>query len=143
MQDEGFITIPFPKDEDIVYILSYRRGEDEPAPFYVGESRRSTRRIGDYLTAQFAAPTDFKVGTAIKALQAAGCEVLVHYKLSNNRRQDEKAWIERLTGEGYALLNHERSFNHKTAKEDEERARIQMFVQSLLKRKSSHYCGEA
>jgi hypothetical protein len=51
IDNEGFVTVPFPNDEDIVYILCFKPTiESNLIPFYVGESRRGTRRIGDYLT---------------------------------------------------------------------------------------------
>ena len=94
MNFEGFTTITFPRDEEIVYVLCFRaRGSLEERPFYIGESGRGTRRLNDYITAQFAAPTDFKVGVVVQVLQEAGAEVTVKFKLSTDRKTEEARLI--------------------------------------------------
>jgi hypothetical protein len=132
MNFAGFTTIAFPQDEDIVYVLCFKRaGSSEELPFYIGESGRGTRRLGDYITAQFGAPTDFKVGVVVKALQEAGAEVSVKYKVSSNRKAEEAALI-RETSSQHALLNNEPSFNYKTDSKDEQYARFKSLALSLL-----------
>jgi hypothetical protein len=132
MNLEGFKTITFPHDEEIVYVLCFRRpGAAEEVPFYVGESGRGTRRLSDYITAQFAAPTDFKVGVVIKALQAAGAEVTVKFKVCADRKSEET----RLTKEAaakYPLLNEESSFNYKTDSKEEQTTRFRSVAAALL-----------
>jgi hypothetical protein len=133
MNDEGFITTPFPKDVGIVYILSFKQnGAENLVPFYIGESGRGTRRIGEYISAQFSAATDFKVGVAAKALQAAGCEVFVSYKESVSRKDLEAELISSYKSRGFKLLNHEASYNYKTADKSAEKLRFEAFVLSLL-----------
>lgn len=133
MNEEHFETIPFPVDEDIVYVLRFRQpGRTEMIPFYVGESGRGTRRIGDYVNAQFAAATDFKVGVAIKAFQAAGCEVFVSHQASTNKRKDEAALITRYRDQGHKLLNDEKSYNYRSAERSVEHARIEQVVTNIL-----------
>jgi len=134
MQEEDFTTIPFPEDADIVYVLRFKRpGESKTIPLYVGESGRGTRRIGEYVSAHFAAATDFKVGVAVRTLRTAGCEVFVSYQSSINRRADEAALISRYTSEGHTLLNGEPSYDYKSAEKAAEQARIEQFVSKLLK----------
>ena len=87
--------------------------------------------MGDYQTSPFAAQTDFKVGTAIKALSALGYEVHVHYITSEDRRRDESAWITRLEASGYSLLNRLPGYKYRTADQSAEEARIVGFVQGL------------
>ena len=132
MNFEGFTSITFPRDDDVVYVLCLRRlGSSEEVPFYVGESRRGTRRLGDYITAQFAAPTDFKVGVVVKTLQDAGAEVTVKYKLSADRKAEEARIIKQVASE-HALLNHVSSFNYKTDNREEHLARFQSLAIALL-----------
>ena len=133
MQEENFIKILFPKDEDIVYVLRFKRtDETTTTPLYVGQSGRGTRRIGEYVSAQFAAATDFKVGVAVRTLLTAGCEVSVNYQSSSNRRADEAELISRYTKEGHRLLNAEPSYNYRSANKATEQARIEQFVATLL-----------
>ena len=135
MHEDKFITAPFPEDEDIVYVLRFQRpGESGMIPFYVGESRRGTRRIGDYITAQFSAATDFKVGIAVKALRSAECRIFVSHQPSANRRKDEAELIARYTQQGHKLLNAERSYNYRSADKAAEQTRIEQFVASLVQR---------
>jgi len=132
MNFDEFKTILFPADEEVVYVLCFKRkGETEAIPFYVGESGRGTRRLSDYITAQFAAPTDFKVGVVVKELQAAGAEVLVKYKRTNERKIEEKNLI-RDAEKMYALLNNETSFNYKTADQTIQAERFKAIATALL-----------
>ena len=132
MREEDFETIPFPEDRDIVYVLRFKKpNTNVMIPFYVGESRRGTRRIGEYVSAQFAAATDFKVGVAAKALRTAGYEVFVSHQPSTNRRKDEAELIKRYTNQGHKLLNAEASYNYRSAQKEVELARIEQFVVAL------------
>lgn len=132
MNFKEFNTIAFPADEDVVYVLCFKRkGETEDIPFYVGESGRGTRRLGDYITAQFAAPTDFKVGKVVRELQKAGVEVLVKYKFTNDRKLEERNLIQEAEKK-YALLNNEASFNYKTADRDVQEGRFKAVARALL-----------
>ena len=132
MREEDFETNPFPEDKDIVYVLRFKQpGTNVMIPFYVGQSRRGTRRIGEYVSAQFAAATDFKVGVAVKALRTTGYEVFVSYQPSNNRRKDEAELIKRYTNQGHKLLNAEPSYNYRSAQKEAELARIEQFVVAL------------
>ena len=141
MQEEHFTTEAFPEDMDIVYVLRYKRpDEGDTIPFYVGESRRGTRRIGDYLSAQFAASTDFKVGMAVQALREAGCEVFVSHQRSNDRRTDEAKLIDRYTKLGHKLLNSVPGYNYRSAQKSTEKTRIQQFVTELLQ---GAECGDS
>ncbi|MCY2989134.1 MAG: hypothetical protein NTY19_14865 [Planctomycetota bacterium] len=133
MQEDKFSTVSFPEDEDIVYVLRFQRpSESEMSPFYVGESGRGTRRIGEYVSAQFAAATDFKVGVAVRALRNAGCKVFVSHQPSSNRRGDEAALISRYTKQGFRLLNAEPSYNYRSADRAAEQERIENFVAAIL-----------
>lgn len=132
MNFQGFTSITFPKDEEVVYVLCFKRlGSDEEVPFYVGESGRGTRRLSDYITAQFAAPTDFKVGVVVQALQTAGAEVIVKYKISANRKAEEARLIKEASAHG-ALLNDVPSFNYRTGNKDDQRARFMSVARALL-----------
>ena len=72
-----FAEMEFPQHRDIVYVFLYVPDEGaEPVPFYVGESSRHVGRFGDYMSANFTASTDFKVGEAVKYLQKSRFRVL-------------------------------------------------------------------
>jgi hypothetical protein len=130
-ETEGFSVMPFPEDQDIVYVLSFRPPSSaDRVAFYVGQSRRGTRRLAEYGSAQFAAATDFKVGTAVRALRQAGCEVFVSYKRVEDRVAEENRLIKRFSQS--PLLNHEPSYNYRSASKASERARIEAWVQKAL-----------
>ncbi|MDI1326552.1 MAG: hypothetical protein PSV23_07105 [Brevundimonas sp.] len=132
MNFDGFTSISFPKDDDIVYVLCFKKlGDSSETPFYVGESGRGTRRLGDYLTAQFAAPTDFKVGVVIKALQALGAEVIVKYRRSDDRKAEEKQLIQEVA-KYYPLLNDESNFNYKSDARLAQSERFEAIAVALL-----------
>ena len=132
MNFHGFTSITFPRDEEVVYVLCFKRpGSSEEIPFYVGESGRGTRRLSDYVTAQFAAPTDFKVGVVVKALQDAGAEVLVKYKVSANRKAEEAQLIQ-AAASAHPLLNHEASFNYTADDRNEQFLRFKAVAEALL-----------
>jgi hypothetical protein len=132
MNFQGFHSITFPRDEEIVYVLCFKRpGSEEEVPFYIGESGRGTRRLNDYITKQFAAPTDFKVGVVVKALQDAGAEVTVKYKVSADRKAEEARLIKEAASHN-SLLNHVASFNYKTQSKEEQLARFASIARELL-----------
>jgi hypothetical protein len=132
MDFTNFTSVTFPRDEEIVYVLCFRRPRTtNDIPFYVGESGRGARRLSDYITAQFAAPTDFKVGTVVKVLQAEGAEVSVKFKISNDRKNEEKSLILEIE-KHYPLLNHERSFNYKTDDRSAQLMRFEGIASALL-----------
>jgi len=132
MNFDGFSSITFPRDEEVVYLLCFRRPDSsEEIPFYVGESGRGTRRLSDYITAQFASPTDFKVGVVVRTLQDAGAEVTVKYKLSADRKVEEAKLIN-VAAAVHTLLNHEPSFNYRTDNKEEQLARFQSLAMKLL-----------
>jgi hypothetical protein len=64
MKLEGFNTIDFGTSREGVVYVFFVATETEEIPFYVGETDRFQGRMDDYVRAQFAAPTDFKVGEA-------------------------------------------------------------------------------
>jgi len=133
MLEEKFTTIPFPEDTSIVYVLRFRRpGKSDLIPFYVGESNRGMRRIGDYVTAQFAAATDFKVGVAVRSLRAFGCDIFVSYQETSDRRVDEAELIRRYSIRGHKLLNALQGYNYRTAERSAEESRIKQFVNSIF-----------
>jgi len=127
-----FLDMEFPRRKEIVYILYCRQKDDQQEiPFYVGESSRGIGRFCDYLSAQFAAPTDFKVGEAIRHLNDLGFTVHVRYKESRDRRNEEKEIIRSLGG-SYRLLNDLKGFNYKKSDPNNERKSVHHFVDELV-----------
>ena len=103
----GFTTIPLPETPNIIYIVGLDT-ETGFCPFYVGESGRNIGRLGDYVSAQFTASTDFNVGQAAKYFAAKGFRVAVFYKpmaTRNAAKQLQDEYVKRLRANGAMLLN--------------------------------------
>ena len=100
MNFEGFSTVEFPPiNPDVpgfVYVWCWINGSEE-VPFYVGQTGRLWGRLDDYYWAMFSAPTDFRVGEAIRYLSARGYRITVKYK-SSAAPLEEEAKIKRLFG---------------------------------------------
>ena len=114
-----------------VYILYWASGEKH-VPFYVGETQAIWGRLNDYYWAEFQAPTDFRVGEAVKHLHAKGLRITAKYKVSNDRRKEERSIIREFRAQGVHLLNDLRSYDCQTAKEDDERSNIQRYIDRLI-----------
>ncbi|MGD0970952.1 MAG: hypothetical protein ABSA04_06050 [Desulfobaccales bacterium] len=71
IKGEEFLTIEFPQNINVVYII-YLTNQGVHIPFYVGETGRFLVRVSDYMSANFKAQTDFKVGEAIRYIQEKG-----------------------------------------------------------------------
>ncbi len=127
----------FPQPKKIVYILYFKeKNANEAIPFYIGESSRGIGRFCDYISAQFGAPTDFKVGEAVRYLRELGFTVGIKYKESSDRKKEEKAFIDRLK-KNHRLINELKGFNYKSAMKQDERARIRDFVETLVLEKGA------
>jgi hypothetical protein len=97
-------------------------------PLYVGRTSRLLGRIGDYQAAHFQAPTDFRVGEAIKYLVGEkACTVHFLYRPTTTHRSDEKVMIRELLLSGYLLLNFLASFDYTSASLAEERTLVHRF----------------
>ena len=114
-----------------VYVLSWV-SDSEEAPFYVGQTQSIWGRLNDYYWAQFQASTDFRVGEAIKHLHARNLRIVVRYRASANPREEERAIIDEFQEGGRRLLNGLRGFDYRTANQDDERVRVQRWVDSLV-----------
>ncbi len=128
----GYTELPFPDQPEIVYVLCYRRPDAENfIPFYVGETGRSLGRFGDYQSAQFTAPTDFKVGKAVSTLRGLGCSIVIRYRPSTTRKADERDLIQQLRAAKVPLLNDLQGYNYTTDAEDEELKKVIEFATML------------
>jgi len=128
----AFKEIEFPKHSDIVYVFYYVHSVGkEPIPFYVGESSRHFGRFGDYISANFSASTDFKVGEAVKYLRERGFLVVVKFQESLSRRKHEKQILDEL-GMTFHLLNELRGFRYRTANITDERQVIHNFIDKII-----------
>ncbi|SIT40095.1 conserved hypothetical protein [Paraburkholderia piptadeniae] len=127
-----FDVMRFPDRGSIVYVLLYVPGsENEAVPFYVGESSKHVGRIGDYVTANFSASTDFKVGEAVRYLQSKGLPVLMKYKESGDRKAEERIVLDRLRST-YRLLNDLKGYDYRQAEKEQERLKIHAFIDELI-----------
>jgi len=128
----NFEEMEFPRDRDIVYVLHYLRQDNtEGVPFYVGESSRHVGRFGDYVSANFTASTDFKVGEAVKYLRENRLRVVIKYKVSNDRKGEEKSILKELRVT-FRLLNDLKGYRYGDSSEDEERLKIHQFIDQIL-----------
>lgn len=127
---KDFASLEFPSNINAVYIIHFAK-DNEEVPFYVGETSRFLGRISDYIAANFKAPTDFKVGEAIKYFQEKGYGVVIKYKPSEDRKEDEKEIIKLFQDSGTRLLNELIGFDYKKANEAEERERIRKFCDNI------------
>ena len=133
MNFEGFSTVEFPPiNPDVpgfVYVWCWINGSEE-VPFYVGQTGRLWGRLDDYYWAMFSAPTDFRVGEAIRYLSARGYRITVKYK-SSAAPLEEEAKIKAALRKHYELLN-DRGFDWRQAEEPEERRKVQEFFNYAL-----------
>ena len=129
---DAFQEMEFPQYRNIVYVFFYVRGEGtDRVPFYVGESSRHVGRFGDYVSAKFSASTDFKVGEAVKYLRERGLRVVIKFKESPNREDEEKRILQDLR-RTHHLLNDLPGYHYKIGDADGERLKIQQFIDQIL-----------
>ena len=125
MKLEGFNTIDFGTSREGVVYVFFVATETEEIPFYVGETDRFQGRMDDYVRAQFAAPTDFKVGEAVRYLRdAKNYRVIVKYKVTANRSTEEARIIQGLHSEGKRLLNDLPDYEYRTGSKEERAEKI-------------------
>jgi len=129
-----FAEMEFPRHKEIVYILYFSDESGPKVPFYVGESSRGIGRFGDYISAKFSAPTDFKVGEAVRYLRGQGFKVLIKYKEYEDRKGEERKIISILRGKS-RLLNELTGFNYKASNEEAERERLHSFLNIVVQEK--------
>ena len=63
-----FVETVWLDDAPALYIWCFSVSGTRNIPFYVGETGRHAGRRGDYRTAAWGAPTDYKVGRAIRRM---------------------------------------------------------------------------
>ncbi len=140
--DSSFQTLTFVRAHPVVYVIGIEQ-EGKFYPLYVGETGHVYCRYADYIRAQFAAETDFKVGEAIRYLIERGHKVLVQYKHASEKKTDRKAEEDNLKkayiAQGFSLLEglpgySYRAINREERKEFEERKRreIREYVDRTL-----------
>jgi hypothetical protein len=127
---DGWSDIEFPEHRDIVYILYFVK-DAERIPFYIGESSRNVGRFGDYVSANFTAATDFKVGEAIRYLRLHKFEVRITYNDTLQRKKDEEACLRELRGK-HRLLNDLPGYNPKKADQAQERFKVHDFMKEII-----------
>jgi hypothetical protein len=135
MKFDGFSVLDFPPadGDGFVYVLCWVAGCEE-IPFYVGQTQSIWGRLNDYYWADFQASTDFRVGEAVKYLSRQNLRVIAKYKVSADRHKEERAIIDLLHAEKRRLLNDCRSYDYRKATEAVEKAKVQEFIDALIKR---------
>lgn len=129
---DHFVDMEFPANREIVYVLNLHiPGDTRLTPFYVGESSRHVGRIGDYVSANFTASTDFKVGEAVKFLRQRGLEVLVRFWECTDRKLEEKRVINILRA-SHLLLNDFKGYRRDNPDAETQRREICNFMEKLV-----------
>ena len=128
---DDFQSFEFPTKTSAVYALGIE-SKNQFVPFYIGETTDLDRRISEYLNPNFDAPTDFRVGEAIKYLKARGYVVIFKFKLSDNPEEEEKAYTERTEKEITDKLLRG-SYDYKTSDPEAERKRAWSEVDEFLR----------
>lgn len=135
MNFEGFTVVDFPAANrtvpGFVYVFCWVGGSGE-VPFYVGQTTRIWGRLDDYYWVMFTACTDFRVGEAVRHLNAKGHRIVVKYRSSADPRGEESEIIGSLRGRGRRLLNDLDGYDYRKADERQERLRVQEFVETRL-----------
>lgn len=129
-------VVEFPARQNVVYVLFHG---DPGKPFYVGETESFTGRMADYIRAAFGAPTDFKVGEAIRYLVENKVRVRVGYKDQSDRKaaeMREAELIEELRRERIPLLNDLPGYRYKFATKLDERGKVRRFCDQHILRPS-------
>ena len=138
---DGFQTVEWPigpgvlsnSAEWYVYVFILYSGSRQ-LPFYVGQTKRFAARMGDYVSAQFAASTDFRVGEAIRFFsQERQCGIKVRFKQSDHGLQDEYHIIRELQLSGFHLLNSLRAYDYRQASKEAEQDIVQRFCRMILR----------
>ena len=119
------------RGDGYVYVLFWKHA-DRQVPFYVGQTNRLAERICDYLAANYAASTDFKVGEAIKYLRRRKLDVTLAYMRSDDCRHEERYWIRSLHLAGFMLLNDFGGYNYKSDQVSSELLALQNYCAILL-----------
>jgi hypothetical protein len=120
-----------PSFPGFIYVLFWVRNGVEQ-PFYVGQTKTIWRRLDDYYWAQFQACTDFRVGEAVKYFSSKSYSIMVKYKACTDSLKEERKVIDGLHLENRLLLNDFRSYNYRTADEEQERAALKKFIDCLV-----------
>ncbi len=117
-----------------VYILLASKGASR-IPFYVGMTRRLKGRMEDYEYAAFWAPTDFKVGTAIKHIVGMAYDICIAWKKHERCAEEEIAVIRKLLTAGYPLLNSFPGYTYRKddAFKDSERKSVEGYCGTIFR----------
>lgn len=123
-------------DSNIIYI-GYAKKGFKSKPIYVGESSRYMGRVfGDYISMQFSAETDFKIGYAIRCLQEKSFKIyfkwMISSKIKEDRLKEEATKTKELEDKGYVLLNKLKGYDYRIADENEVKTRIREFVRRIV-----------
>jgi hypothetical protein len=132
---DDYETQEFVAEHPANYLVGFVRDSDF-VPFYVGETGHLTCRNADYVRAAFAAPTDFKVGTAIRSLRIKGFKILLKHRIGSTdpieRKEAQDREIAKLKSLGYTLLNDLRGYSYRSSTKAKEEEKVENFLTSLL-----------
>jgi len=115
---------------NIVYVF-YAEKDTIKIPFYIGESGRGIGRFGDYISAKFSAPTDFKIGKMCKLIEENGYTVFIEYEYSDNRKTREKELIKEHQSKN--LINGKFGYKYKTDNEKNILDKMKIYADKYFK----------
>jgi len=130
LEDYKVIDIPSTQNRNIVYALFFQMNGREIC-FYAGQSSRHIGRFGDYLSCQFTAPTDFRVGEAIKYLQEKKFVVKAKYREVLDPEAEERQLIRQLS-QTFKLLNRLPAYNYQRSTPQVEKEKVRRFIDEVL-----------
>jgi hypothetical protein len=88
--------------------------------------------MDDYFWASFQAATDFKVGEGIRYLASINHSLVVRYRTTQKRLEEERQIIEELRMAGYKLLNDHKGYDYTSAIREHEREEVRRYVDEIL-----------
>lgn len=87
--------------------------------------------MDDYYWATWNAPTDFKVGEAVRYLHKKNLQITAWHKVSDDRKNEEKKIITQLRSDGIRLLNDLGGYGYKIADQEQQRLKVQKFMDEI------------
>lgn len=124
-------TFQFAKPVMAVYVFCMHLSS-ETIPFYIGQTKKFRRRMGEYSLASFQAPTDFAVGSAIQYLQEQEIDVIVFHMDTDSVPTKEKYLIKRCNELGIKLLNSIPRYKYQSASRQAEIQKVSAFINSII-----------
>jgi hypothetical protein len=108
-------------------------------PIYVGQTGNIQHRFAEYCYSDWYAPTDFRVGSAVKYFSSLQASIELFFNeipgdSASVRRRAEHKLIREFLLNGMPLLNSLSAYDYKTASRDDERKIVERFCDMATRR---------